>query len=187
MQKTLLLIVIAAVIPLSLGADVDVLDYSIEVSADANPVISGGPYSDAYWIETDETVGIVVLRFRDDRLSELQPCEEPFLETFRLSLKLTIPDVTDAGSDDGVIVLYNGAEIGRIDRVSRGSDVEIQLDSFAVTPAEEILLVLQGAGPDGAAVSSKASGSGARLRVVVFPDNSGYDDSLIMEELELGQ
>lgn len=187
MQKTLLLIVIAAVIPLGLGADVDVLDYSIEVSADANPVISGGPYLDAYWVETDETVGIVVLRFRDDRLSELQPCEEPFLETFRLSLKLTIPDVADAGSDDGVIVLYNGAEIGRIDKVSRGSNVEIQLDSFAVTPEEEILLVLEGGGPDGAAVSSKASGSGARLRVVVFPENGGYDDSLITEESEISQ
>ena len=183
MSKCLICIILMFImLPVFLAADLDVIDYDVSVSADANLVLSGGPYSDAFWVETDETLGIVVLRFRDGRLAELQPCEAPFLETFRLSLKLKVADIADAGSEDGLIAYYNGMEVGRTGRAARGADLIIPLDSFAVSPAEEIVIILRGAGPDGLAIASGASGSGASLRVVAFPEDNRYDDFSMIEE-----
>lgn len=178
----LFLFIISFIQPGNIAADVDVIDFDIETTADANLVVSGGPYNDIYWLETDETEGMIVLRFQDSRLNELVPCESPFYETYQLRLKLSIPDIPDAGSEDGLIVFYNGLEVGRMDRISAGSDIIIHLNPCTVTPVDEILLTLRGAGPDGLAIKSKASGSGAALQVIIFPEGGGIGGYPMVEE-----
>jgi len=178
-----LLPVIAALLVLlaaaAASADEDVEDFRVPVSADASLAIRSASKADVLWLETDETEGIAALRFRDARLADLPPSEPPFLMPVELTLELWVSDVTDAASADGLVVTYGGVEIGRHGAAQAGERIRIPLDPVPVVAAEDVVLVLRGAGPDGLAVASRASGRGAELRVVVFRDRPDPGDEFL--------
>jgi|GEM_PF-5415882 len=47
------------------------------------------------------------------------------------------------------------------------------------------MLTLRGAGPDGLAVESQASGSGAALQVIVFPEDGSVGGYPMVEDEEI--
>ena len=152
---------VAAREPLPEPSDHDEKDeVVIPVTSDKSIVRAGSETHDQYyWVETDQSRGRVELTFSDRRLSAMARPEA-------VTLRVFVPDVTNAQSKDYVDVFYVSKKVGSFKGGSPNTWIDVPLDSSLLSKrSSRWTLQLTPAGPDGLAIATKKSGNGAELRL----------------------
>jgi hypothetical protein len=129
-----------------------------------NIVNDGRPGTSFYWVDGDENEGKVELVFEAGSVFSRSVPD--------VYLVLRIPDVDWADSVDGLRVMWEGREIGRLAGAERDTTVEIPLTFDITRPQDRIELLLENPGTDGIAVAATRSGEGPQLKVVI-PERGG--------------
>jgi len=111
-----------------------------------------------YWVDLNQTKGVVILYFKGVELSG---------KTKSVILRIHVPNVQNAESPNGFAVFYNNKEVGRQSPAYKGRWHEINLDLKALRNLSRkgVQLSIKALGPDGAAISSKALGNPAQLKI----------------------
>jgi hypothetical protein len=135
---------------------------TIPVTSDQNIVAKAYAHAlreDYYYLETDQTQGIVELKFSDKRLASTRGLKG-------ITLRLHVPPVGNASSNDFIDVFCFNEKIGRFKGGVAGTWVEVPLD-LAKCPKRSATwtIELRPTGGDGFCVSSKKSGDGAELKL----------------------
>jgi hypothetical protein len=137
-----------------------VADVTVKVSLDRNIVAAGySAHSDIYWVDKDQSKGVVELYFEDRQLASPRNLTSA-------TLNIYVPNVTNAGTKDYVDVFCGQKRVGRFHGAVGGKWIEITLN-VADLPVRTARwqLQLRPVGTDGVAIASKASGNGAQLRL----------------------
>ena len=131
----------------------------VPVTSDRN-ILSHGRVVERgiYWGETDNKQGKPEFTFKDPRLGG-------FLGPVAASLRFHIADHRDAQSNGRFDIYCGKRRLGRILGAKANRWIEVDLESEKLPRQEQISLRLIARTADGLAVSSKASGFGAELRL----------------------